>query len=112
LAIKIGLQEVGFSTEAFTNPLEAFEHFRRHPADYFLILSDIRMPLMSGFELVRQIRSMRSEVKVVLMTAFEIDKSEFVKVFPSTTIDGIIRKPFSTNQLMDVILTEISEKRF
>jgi CheY-like chemotaxis protein len=111
LAIKIGLEEVGFGTDAFTNPLEAFEHFSRHPDDYFLVLSDIRMPLMSGFELVRQIRHMRSGIKVILMTAFEIDKSEFVKVFPSTIIDGIIQKPFSTSQLMDVILTEMSEKR-
>ena len=55
------------------------------------------------FEFVRRVRSVRPEAKIVLMTAFAIDLSEFVKVFPSTKVDGFIQKPFSMSALDDTI---------
>jgi CheY-like chemotaxis protein len=48
------LQKDGFKNVfAFTDPLLALEHFRINHKDYSLIISDIRMPTMNGFEFVR-----------------------------------------------------------
>jgi len=103
VTIKIALDSDGMRSDAFNDPQKALEQFKLRPDDYLLILSDIRMPAMSGFEFVRQIRKIRPEASVILMTAFEIDTSEFVKVFPSTKVDGFIQKPFSMDALNEVI---------
>jgi CheY-like chemotaxis protein len=56
--VKQILQKYGFKNVfAFTDPLLALEHFRINHKDYFLIISDIRMPIMNGFEFVRKARN-------------------------------------------------------
>jgi hypothetical protein len=42
-------------------------------------------------------------MKVIMMTMFEVNKREFEAVFPSTPIDGVIRKPFTPLQLVEKI---------
>jgi hypothetical protein len=46
---------------------------------------------------------MKQKAPVVLMTAFEINSSEFDKVLPHTKADGFITKPFTTTKLIDVM---------
>ena len=103
ITVKIGLESEGFGSDVYIDPLEALKQYHRSPDDYFLVLSDIRMPKMSGFELVRLIRSIRPDTNVILMTAFEIDISEFEKVFPSTKVNDILQKPFSMGTLNNLI---------
>jgi two-component SAPR family response regulator len=88
---------------AFTDPLLALEHFRINQRDYSLIISDIRMPTMNGFEFVREARKINRKVKILLMTAFEINDKEFARVLPNPKIDGLIQKPASPNQIMNVV---------
>jgi two-component SAPR family response regulator len=88
---------------AFTDPLLALEHFRINQKDYSLIISDIRMPIMNGFEFVREARKINPKVKIVLMTAFEINDKEFARVLPKPKIDGLLRKPVSTKQILSTM---------
>jgi two-component SAPR family response regulator len=88
---------------AFTDPLLAPEHFRINHKDYSLIISDIRMPTMNGFEFVSEARKINPKVKILLMTAFEIDDKEFARVLPKPKIDGLILKPASSKQILDTI---------
>jgi CheY-like chemotaxis protein len=88
---------------AFTDPLLALEHFRINQKDYSLIVSDIRMPTMNGFEFVREARKINPKVKILLMTAFEIDDKEFARVLPKPKIDGLIRKPASSKQILNTV---------
>jgi CheY-like chemotaxis protein len=88
---------------AFTDPLLALEHFRINHKDYSIIISDIRMPTMNGFEFVREARKINPKVKILLMTAFEIDDKEFARVLPKPKIDGLIRKPASSKQILNTV---------
>jgi CheY-like chemotaxis protein len=88
---------------AFTDPLLALEHFRINHKDYSLIVSDIRMPTMNGFEFVREARRINPKVKILLMTAFEIDDKDLARVLPKPKIDGLIRKPASSKQLLNTV---------
>jgi DNA-binding response OmpR family regulator len=101
--IKMHLQKSGFAVQVFTDPVLALEHFLQHPADYDIVLSDIRMPGMNGFEFVRKIRAANSQVKVLLMTAFEMHKSDLEKVLPSVKVDGLLLKPMSMREMVTVI---------
>jgi YesN/AraC family two-component response regulator len=76
----------------------ALEHFKINHKDYSIIISDIRMPVMNGFQFVSEARKINPKVKILLMTTFEIDDKEFARVLPKPKIDGLIRKPASSKQ--------------
>jgi len=95
----------------FSDPLLALEHFRINHKDYSIIISDIRMPTMNGFEFVREARKIDPKVKILLMTAFEIDDKEFARVLPKPKIDGLIRKPASSKQILNTVSSIIRSKR-
>ena len=61
------------------------------------------MPGVSGFELARRVREARPGMPLVLMTAFEINKSEFSMIFPSNCVSDLVKKPFSNAQLFDIV---------
>jgi DNA-binding NtrC family response regulator len=103
--IKVALQNHGYNVFGFTDPLLALEHFKINLSTYSLVMSDLRMPLMNGFEFVRKVKKMNPKIKVLLMTAFEINDSEFTSVLPEPKIDGFIQKPISMRKLNDIIDT-------
>jgi YesN/AraC family two-component response regulator len=81
----------------------ALQHIEQGCNECQVLISDVRMPKMNGFQLVKRIRQLRPEMKLVMMTAFEINKSEFESVFPSTHIDNVLRKPFTNSKLVAVV---------
>jgi CheY-like chemotaxis protein len=89
-----------FTVETFTNGWNALEALDSHPHDYYdLVLTDIRMPRMNGFELYRKIKEKNPSMKIVFITAFEINKEEFSKVLPSIDVKDFIIKPISMTSL-------------
>ena len=68
-----------------------------------VVITDARMPQMSGFQFARRIKELRSTTRIILCSAFDINKSEFEKVMPNTRIDGFLTKPFALNELVEVI---------
>ena len=102
--IKHSLQGQGFNVYAFTHPLLALEHFQLNSKNYGLILSDIRMPSMTGFEFARKIRKINPLTKILLMSAFDIDNNlGSSKLLSSTKIDGFIHKPISLSDLITIV---------
>jgi DNA-binding NtrC family response regulator len=109
--LKMGLLKNGFLVEAFTHPEEALQSFKSDAESYCLVLSDIRMPSISGIQLSKKVKEINPNVKVVLMTAFEIRDTEFSKVFPSTQVDGFVQKPIGIKELTDKILSVIGDTK-
>jgi CheY-like chemotaxis protein len=108
--VKKILQKDGFTNVfAFTDPLLALEHFKINHKDYSIIISDIRMPVMNGFQFVSEARKINPKVKILLMTTFEIDDKEFARVLPKPKIDGLIRKPASSNQIVNKVSTVVMD---
>lgn len=93
----------------FTSPVTAVQQFATNPQDYDAIISDIRLPAMSGFELARKILQINSSTKVFLITAFEVNMKEFSVVFPSLKVSGIISKPFRPSELKNLILKHLQK---
>ena len=109
--VKQGLQKYGFNVFAFTEPLMALEHFKLNIKDYDMVISDIRMPGMNGYEFVKRVKQIKIEVKVILMTAFEIKDMEFYNTLPSVKIDAFVQKPLSINQLRHIIETCLDKSK-
>ena len=108
--VKQILQKDSFnSVFSFTDPLLALEHFRINHKDYSLIISDIRMPVMNGFQFVSEARKINPKVKILLMTAFEINDKEFARALPKPKIDGLIRKPATSKQILSIVSRVIKD---
>jgi two-component system, cell cycle sensor histidine kinase and response regulator CckA len=109
--IKKGLEENKILVDEFTSSLRALEHFRGHPNDYCIVVSDIRMPSPTGFELAKEIHKINPDVKILLMSSFEIHKSEFAKVLPSIRVEDFIQKPFSIAELKNAVLKHLDNTK-
>ncbi len=100
-----------FAVEAFTDPVKALEHFKQNSKDYSLVISDIRMPGISGTELSQEIKKIAPKVKVILMSSFEIPPSEFSKVNDTNMIvDDFMQKPVGLKALLNKVTKQLDHK--
>ena len=98
LIFKQALSRQGYTVFGFTDPLLALEHFKVNSADYGLVITDVRMPRMSGFELAAKIKGIKPDAKVVFMSAFEV--SDFECSMPGVKINDFLRKPVDVKTLV------------
>ena len=101
--IKRGLENDGYGVHSFHDPVLALSHVEQDCKDCELLITDVRMPHMNGFQLVRRVRELKPKIKVVMMTAFDMNMSEFESVFPSMNLDGVLEKPFLPSKLVETI---------
>lgn len=103
---KLALERAGFITEVSSNPLSALANYKK--GAYDLLLLDINMPQMTGFELYKKISKIESEVKVCFITAFEEYYSEFRKEFPNLNeLKCYIKKPVGMDYLINAVKSRL-----
>lgn len=95
------LSRCGYSVFGFTDPTLALEHFRLNAQDYALVISDVRMPQMSGFELAANIKAIKPDARIVLMSAFEVSDLEFSTSAVKTS--DFLRKPVDIRTLVQKV---------
>ncbi|HWY36702.1 MAG TPA: response regulator, partial [Nitrosopumilaceae archaeon] len=98
----------GFQVDAYTDPEKALSEFK--PGIYDLLLVDIRMPKLNGFELYREIKKKNDSAKICFFTSFEVYYEEFKKVFPTLDVKCFIRKPITISDLVVHINAELNNK--
>jgi DNA-binding NtrC family response regulator len=108
--IKLYLQGKGFNVFGFTDPLLALEHFRINCKNYMLIISDIRMPGMNGFEFIRKVREIIPTIKVLLMSAFEVNSVELSEDLRGNKIQAFIQKPIALDELGNIVQAQLKTK--
>jgi DNA-binding response OmpR family regulator len=99
-SIKRVLEDNEFVVDSYTDPTLALSNFR--PGLYDLILLDIKMPKMNGFDLYQKIMEMESNVKICFLTASELFYEEYRRLdaYPSLDKAYFIQKPFRIEQLL------------
>ena len=92
------LEPLGFTLSEAENGQVAFDMLQHQPPD--LILTDLVMPVMDGFTLIRQVRAeeMLKEVPIVALSASVLDVDKV-----SLAVEGFLLKPFQTNELLDLL---------
>ena len=94
------LEKVNYEVVGFTNPLEALQHYKINWNRYGLVISDMRMPGMTGFDLLKNIKKIDATICFFLMSAYDtIDFSELEGI----KIDGFIQKPIRIKELLSTI---------
>jgi DNA-binding response OmpR family regulator len=97
----MGLEDEGFEVDMFTDSLLA-RSMVQAGKKYDLLILDIKMPYLNGFDLYEEVRKMDNKVKVCFLTAFgEGYTEEFERRFSSSSPDAnFIRKPIRVNDLV------------
>ena len=103
---KTGLEEKGFDVDAFNDPLLALSKFKA--GMYDIVLLDIRMPNMDGFDLYKELQRIDSKTKVCFVTAFEVYYEALRELFPDSRVECFIRKPVGIDELVGHINKELS----
>ena len=98
IVLKIVLENNGFIVDYYCNPILALNEFK--PNFYDLIILDIQMPDMNGFQLYKEIRIKDPKSKICFLTASET-LSDITYKFSS--MYTIIRKPIENNDLIRII---------
>jgi two-component system catabolic regulation response regulator CreB/two-component system response regulator ChvI len=99
--LKKGLEQNGFAVDAFNDPRQALSNYQ--PDHYDLMIIDIRMPNINGFDLYRELKKRDGAVRVCFLTAFEIYYEEFRKMFPNIDVRAFVRKPVGISALVKQI---------
>jgi PAS domain S-box-containing protein len=95
------LVKLGYRVRVMTSSLEAFETFRAEPNSFDLLITDITMPQMTGDVLAKQVRRVRPDFPVIVMSGFsERMNQEKAK---DAGIDGFISKPMMLGDLATAI---------
>jgi len=99
---KMVLEDEGYSVDVFTDSLEALSNFK--PNIYDLVVLDIKMPHMDGFELYRKIKKLDTNVKMCFLTASEMYYKKFrEEEYISLSKDLFIHKPIENEELIKKI---------
>jgi DNA-binding response OmpR family regulator len=96
---KMGLENYQFIVTTFNDPVEALSKFR--PGMYDILILDIRMPGMNGFQLYTKIRDIDNRVKVCFLTAFDESRQEFRTSFSFLEeVKCYLKKPITVGDLV------------
>ena len=106
---KVGLEDTGlFTVDTLNDPQDMLFNFK--PSMYDLLLIDMRMPQMSGYELYKEIRKIDAKIKVIFLTASPFEVLQ--EVFPTFDKNYYILKPVEIAELIkrinDIIAPNLS----
>ncbi|HEX2408544.1 MAG TPA: response regulator [Nitrososphaeraceae archaeon] len=94
------LEKGNYEVIVFTNPVEALKHYKTNWNRYGLVISDIRMPEMTGFDLLKNIKKIDATISFFLMSAYDV--IEFSEL-EGIKIDGFIQKPIRIKKLLSTL---------
>ena len=97
--VKILLQKEGYDVHEFYDPFMALEYFKDNFKDFALVIADVRMPGMSGIELVKKINEIEQDIIAILISAFEKDTIENEIKRCNIEIAEIFQKPILLKKL-------------
>lgn len=98
----------GCTVDTAANGYEAIEKLRA--GAYDLLLLDLMMPMMSGYDVVEQMKSMEKRPAVIVVTANHDDEA-MVSRLDGNVVSSILRKPFDVNAASDFIRVTASAVR-
>lgn len=93
--------EPEYTVIAFQNPLALLRYLNQHPAD--MVISDLMMPEMSGYELIHEIKTLNPNLPVLILSA--IEESEMIEEAWEKGADAFLNKPINIPNLLNKIKT-------
>ncbi|HEV8247888.1 MAG TPA: response regulator [Polyangiaceae bacterium] len=93
------LQSFGFKALSAADGIEGLSRFRAHAEEIGAVLLDLTMPGMDGEAVFRELRAIRANVRVLLMSGF--NEQDAIARFAGKGLAGFLQKPFTLEQLIE-----------
>ncbi len=101
-----------YNPDLFVDPMQALKRYAEVDPEYYdLVILDIRMPVMNGLQLYRQMRSINPNVKVLFITALDAAEELCSVMSGELSPADIIRKPLRVDKLLNKIDSYLSLQR-
>jgi len=97
----------GINVFEFTDPILALEHLKINKLDYAVMISDLRMPVINGVQLLKTVKDLNPSTRTILMTGYDIDNSLLQEYTKKEIIDCFLRKPIALGQLLSEVNKQI-----
>ena len=92
----------------FTDPIEALEHLKMNWHDYAVMISDLRMPVINGVQLLQTARDLNPLARTILITAYDIDDNLLKEYTKKEIINRFLQKPIGVDQLRSEVINQIN----
>jgi CheY-like chemotaxis protein len=97
----------GFEVNSFSNPRQALLHYANtDPYSYDLIISDIRMSEINGFQLYYKLKSIKHDAKILFATCLNIAE-ELLTLLPEVDPPQVIQKPIEKEKFIEIVKKQI-----
>jgi len=110
MATSSGLQKAGFSVLAVGDGRAAVNLFRARARDIDAVLLDVTLPGMSGLQVLKEIRQVKADVKVILTSAYDGERVNSRAALAGHSRQGFIRKPYRFFDLMRTLQDTLNER--
>jgi len=91
----------------FTDAVNALEHFKINTKDYALMISDLRLPVINGVQLLKTVKDLNPSARTVLATDFEYDHKLIQEYTKKNIINGLLQKPVEPHELVTEVNKQI-----
>lgn len=98
----------GINVFKFTDPSMALEHFKTNKEDYALMISNLRLPVINGVQLLKTVKDLNPSVRTVLVTEYEINDEILQEYNKNEIINSFIKKPFKHDEIISELNDQVS----
>lgn len=109
VSLRRRLERLGFTVLEASDGLEATDIFRRHQAAIRLVLCDLTMPHMNGWETLAALRRLSPLVPIVLTSGY--DESHVMAHSDGRRVDGFLAKPYEGERLRQVLVAALGPRQ-
>lgn len=105
--LKEVLAELGYEAEVVSSGAEAVQAFTE--GSFKLVLMDMKMPGLNGFETAERLKKISEDLKIILMTGFY--DSFLLEEAKNHGADGLLNKPFNLEEIQRILEETFKEER-
>jgi CheY-like chemotaxis protein len=101
------LKSIGYTTVSFNDPVEALEYFNKNIDNCILVITDYKMPQMSGLDLIEKTREKDRKYKIKIIVISATIKNDIINHddrFLKLKVDKFLEKPISLDKLKNEII--------
>jgi two-component system, OmpR family, response regulator ChvI len=99
LALSTVLEDNGYTVYVFNDPTDALSNFKQRGI-YDLLIIDLVMPNMDGFEFYEKVKKIDNKVKACFITAYDVHSEALREIYPDFEIDCFMKKPIENEDLL------------
>jgi PAS domain S-box-containing protein len=108
-AVKKMLEKLGYHVVGKSSSKEALSLFKKAPLQFDIIISDLTMPHMTGIQLAREVKRVRIDIPIVLLSGYSLDMT--VEQINAFGVSDFISKPINRNKLARVVRRVLDKKQ-